>query len=143
MTDRRFRLAGLLRLRRLQEDQVAAALARANADEQAARRRVERAQESVASSTLPASASAATYQAAVAGRAALVGLAQESRIAALDAVQRVHDVQADWADARRRTRVLDKLAERHADVVRREDLADEQKVLDESAARIRRTEAPS
>lgn len=132
---RSFRLAGLLRLRRLQEEQAAADLARANAERLAAVERRRVTAEMLGDSSLPALGDEATWKAAVAGRAALQGMVTESLVAIDLAAAQVDHAAGLWTEARTRATTLTKLEERHELAVRVEDDRLEQLVLDEAATR--------
>lgn len=133
---RRFALAGLLRLRHAEQDQAAAVLADANVRvRQAADARM------AAHRTLQDSPTtvedAATLSAVAAARAATRGMLEE-----LDAVTRTRRADADRAQgvynaARRSALGLEKLEEQHGVRVAAEDLRTEQTALDEIAARRR------
>jgi flagellar FliJ protein len=136
--NRRFPLAGLLRLRHAEQDRAAASLAAANdrvreaADARiAARRTLED-----TGIAMPIQ-DAATLSAVAAARAATRGMLQE-----LDAVVQNRRVDADRAQdeytaARRSALGLEKLEEQHGTRVAAEELRTEQTVLDEIAARGR------
>jgi flagellar FliJ protein len=136
--NRRFPLAGLLRLRHAEQDRAAASLATANervreaADARmAARRTLED------TGTAMPIQDAATLSAVAAARAATRGMLQE-----LDAVVQNRRVDADLAQdqytaARRSALGLEKLEEQHGTRVAAEELRTEQTVLDEIAARGR------
>jgi flagellar FliJ protein len=136
---RQFRLAGLLRLRRLEEERAAAQLAVANAETRTAERRRDDLTTLMGNAALPLRAGEPGWQAAVAARAALTGMVDEATVAVDVAVRRGELVAADWTGARARVAMLDKLAERHDALVRAEDDRAEQLLLDEAASR-RRTE---
>jgi len=129
---RQFPLAGLLRVRRLQEEQAAGGLAEAN-------RRLRDADDArteayAALHDLPADAvDRATLTAIAAARAsarsmlAELGAVEEARRAEADAAQ------AQYRAARERAAVLGKLEDRHAGLAAAEELRAEQVVLDELA----------
>lgn len=129
---RDFPLAGLLRLRRLQQDSAAGTLAAANADlRRAAEARIE-AYGSLAATPLEA-ADAATLNAIAAARAS-----SRSMLADLLASEQLKDAavntaQAEFQAARARSVGLEKLEAKHSDAVAVEDLRTEQNVLDELA----------
>ncbi len=130
-----FRLAGLLRLRKLQEDAVRAELARARATEHDRRRREQRVRQVLGDSGIDAS-SAEAVQSIAAARAS-----SSSMLGELDALlaqdrRAVADAEAAHAAAKTRTTQLEKLQEHHADRTRRADLAAEQSVLDDHAGRV-------
>jgi flagellar FliJ protein len=126
-----FRLAGLLRLRRLEEERAAAALAHANAEREAARRRREEHGERLTSTSLDEQ----DFTVAVAGRAALFGLYAESTAYLALASARADEAGTEWSGARTAVRMIDKLAERHAAGEETEALRAEQLLLDETAIR--------
>ncbi len=126
-----FRLAGLLRLRRLEEERAAAALAVANAERSEARRRRDDDVERIALSTLDQH----DFTVAVAGRAALFGMYAESTAYLALAVERAEQAGAEWSGARTAVRMIDKLAERHTAAEQVEELRAEQLLLDETAIR--------
>lgn len=133
----RFRLAGLLRLRNLQEEQAAAALALAHAERRAAQKRRDETAEMLSGTGLPERADHLTWQAAIAGRAAVNGLLGEAR-AALEVVEvRVDAATHEWSAARTKAATLEKLEDRHEVLERAEELRAEQLVLDEAASRQR------
>ena len=138
-----FRLAGLLRLRSMQEEQAAADLSLENAARARAAKRRAEAQSEYAGTTLPHNGDVAAWHIAIAGRAALAGRVVEA-IAVLDtAEERVTAATAHWSDARRRAVTLEKLADRHAVEAEAADLAADQVVLDELATqRSPRAAAP-
>jgi flagellar FliJ protein len=126
-----FRLAGLHRLRRLQEDQAAAELARANAE----RRRAEERRAATAARIAEQALDPERFPVAVAGRAALFGLYAESTAYLALAAERADLAGSAWTEARRAVRMLDKLAERHEAAETAEELRAEQVLLDEAASR--------
>lgn len=137
---RPFPLANLLRLRQLQEEQAAADLARANAERARAQARRRDTEEMLAGSAMPTDADPLTWRAAVAARASLGSLTTEA-VAALEARRVAAEAAGTgWAAARRDSRALEILADRHAVEQRKEDERVEQLALDETS--LRRT-APS
>lgn len=132
---RGFRLAGLLRLRRLQEEQAAAVLARANAEAARAGREHAEIRTVMAETLLPARADGGAWAAAVADRAAVASMVTEAALVAEVATRRGELAAGEWTAARTTVATLDKLGERHESVVRAEDERAEQLVLDEAAAR--------
>jgi len=132
----RFRLGGLLRLRRLEEERAAAALARANADRAAARERRSRVAVELSGASFD-DGDAASFQAAVAGRASLMGLLEESNLLLAMAAERADEAQQDWTERRTDVRTLEKLEERHDAAVVAEEGRAEQLLADEVALRGR------
>jgi flagellar FliJ protein len=131
---RLFSLAGLLRLRKLQEDQAAAevSIARARAAEVASRQKY--AENSLASRNMP-SVDSESMRWTAAARASTA-----STLAELDALEtewalRTEDARARHDAARGNALGLEKLEARHNDAVTSEALRAEQAALDEISAR--------
>ncbi|ACZ23015.1 hypothetical protein Sked_31180 [Sanguibacter keddieii DSM 10542] len=128
---RPFRLAGLLRFRKLQEDQAAADLAVAHSARRAALRRQDLAQGQLAEHGFDPVEDTGAWLSTVATRAALRGLASEagaaSELASLEVARR----EEAWSQTRRQLVPLEKLADKHAEREAVEDLRQEQIVLDE------------
>lgn len=139
--NRQFPLAGLLRLRRLEQDQAAGHLGAVNAQLRAvgAQQAAARADAEEIASDVDSSAA---LLAVAAARAASAGL-----LAELDALVAAHEAecaqaQRDLAAARTRTIGLEKLELRHQSLVEAADLAVEQRVLDDLGAAGRRPQPP-
>ena len=130
---RTFALAGLLRLRHLQQDQAAGDLAAANAVAKA--NTLRRAQARATLEVLPSSVTGAeTLYAVAAARAST-----RSMLAEMDALGRNHvaavgEAQAAYDATRAESVSLEKLEGRHGEAVAAEDLHAEQTVLDEIAS---------
>ena len=134
---RSFALAGLLRVRAIQQDQAAAELAEAHRREGAARRRAVDTAHALGSTVPSDSGDVASWHATISARLALSALLIE-HTAAQDAAEAVTVSRtADWAAARGRTRSVERLAERHAAKVQVEEDRAEQLLLDEGAGRQR------
>lgn len=133
--NRGFRLTGLLRLRKLQEEQAAAVLARANADTARATERHRETRNLMAGTFFPAHGDENVWRAAVADRAAMTSLVTEAAVAAQIVARRAEIAAAEWAAAKTTVATLDKLAERHEVLVKAGDEHAEQLVLDEAASR--------
>lgn len=130
---RMFPLAGLLRLRQIQEEQAASDLAVANARSREIRSGQSRARDSLASSSADAASSTVLY-AVAAARAS-----SRSMLAELDALGCQHQPVLDqaneaFAEARARSIGLEKLAGRHHVKQTEEELHAEQAAIDEIAA---------
>jgi flagellar FliJ protein len=128
-----FPLAGLLRLRHLQQDQAAGDLAAANNRVQETGVRQERARTALGATSAEATSVEALY-AVAAARASARGM-----LADLDALGRRHEstaaeAQALFDAARARALSLEKLQHRHAQSVHTQELRDEQIILDEIAS---------
>lgn len=133
--NRSFRLAGLLRLRALQEEQAAATLALANADAKRAGEHHQETRNVMAGTLFPDHGDENQWRAAVADRAAMASLVGDAAIAVQVATRRSELAAADWTEARTSVATLDKLADRHDVAVKAEDERAEQLVLDEAASR--------
>ncbi len=139
---RAFRLAGLLRLRSLAEEQAAAELAGRTRGRDAALARSRATEHALGDATFPAATDSVGVQAVVASRLALSALLvdQRARVAVLQ--EAVEQADTAWAEARTRTRTLEKLQDKHEVAVRAEEQRAEQLVLDEVAGRRRAVRAP-
>ncbi len=135
--DQTFRLAGLLRLRRLQEERAAAGLAAANAATREAEDERDELTTLMAGTIFPRHTDENAWRCAVAARASLTALVGEATVAVDVAVRRGEIAAEDWTAARTRVAMLDKLAERHEALVRSEEDRTEQQLLDEVASRRR------
>ena len=133
--NRAFRLSGLLRLRRLQEEQAAAALAGANAETAHATEEHEAVRAVMSSTLFPTHGDPNEWQAAVADRAAMSAIVGEAAIAVQVTARRAEIAAAEWTAARTTVATLDKLADKHEVLVKAEDEHAEQLVLDEAASR--------
>lgn len=136
MVDRDFSLAGLLRLRKLRDDQASQQLrhARSRASELAARRtQVREAQ----LSGEPDSLTAASLRAVAISRASTTSMLADLRTLQDAQNQAVEEAEALHRAARTDLRAVEKLEERHAEQVRVDDERAEQIVLDEIASRRR------
>lgn len=130
---RAFTLAGLLRLRHLQQDQAAGDLAVANARLRATATRIDETR--AALEHLPISPTGAdTLYAIAAARASSRSMLAE--LAALDGVAQraVGDAQAEFEAKKAASVSLEKLEGRHGATVAAEDLHAEQGVIDEIAS---------
>lgn len=128
-----FPLAGLLRLRQLQQDQAASDLAAANARLRESSVRRDRARSALGATSADATSVEALY-ALAAARAST-----RSMLADLDALGRHHEsdvqqAQAAFDAARANAVSLEKLEARHTDEVSRAEQHDEQVVIDEIAS---------
>jgi flagellar FliJ protein len=130
---RAFSLAGLLRLRHLQQDQAAGDLAEANARSRAVAARIEEARGAL--DNLPNDpAGADTFYAIVAARASSRSMLAELAGLGTAAERAATTAQFDY-DARKAASVsLEKLELRHGVAVAEADLQNEQAVIDEIAS---------
>lgn len=130
-----FRLSGLMRFRKLQEDQAASDLASANASRRRAEIRRAAATRELTAHEFQTDLGVAVFHASVASRAALRSFATEASVAVEVAATEVQQRELAWSDARKRSVPLEKLSERHAERESVEDLRVEQLALDEIAGR--------
>lgn len=133
--ERAFRLAGLIRLRSLQEDQAAGALAVSNGVLRTAQRNRHATLATLACHTMPALADVSAWRTSVTARGALTHLLADAAIEVRDAGERVAADAALWSAARSRSAALEKLHDKHRALVHAEDERAEQHALDEVAAR--------
>ena len=135
--ERAFRLAGLLRLRELEEDRAAGMLALSHGALRAAEQRQEATLTSLAGHAMPGAADPAGWRSSVSARGTLTHLLADAAIDARDAGERVAADAAVWSAARSRSVGLEKLHDAHRTLVAAHDARAEQVVLDEVAARRR------
>lgn len=132
---RAFRLAGLLRLRSIAEEQAAATLADRTRGRDAAAARSRATEDALGGAQFGADMDSLGMQAVVASRLALSALLVDHRGRVGQAQDEVDVADAAWAAARTRTRTLEKLQDKHEAAVRVEEQRAEQIVLDEIAGR--------
>lgn len=129
-----FRLSGLLRLRRMEEDQAAAELARTTVRRQRAALRAEHARRQLAGNDLSAfGGDPSAFRAGIAARAALSAAVSDTKAAAESAREQEMRASERWTAARTRSKTLDKLEEKHEAVERAVAGHKEQVALDELA----------
>ena len=146
---KRFQLAGLMRVRELQEEKAAADLAEANHLKLEAKRRSQEARDTLGAQSFPdlarsnaydAHAEALTsyspnWQAIVAARAAVAAMLRESNQALHIASENASYATDQWAQAKTKAAMIDKLKARHNVQLEAEQLREEQLTLDEAALR--------
>ncbi|WP_152193580.1 flagellar FliJ family protein [Georgenia subflava] len=128
----RFRLAGLLRLRDLQEEQAAAELAERTRRRAAADARAQQAQRLLVGSEI-VGGDAAAWRVSVATRAARSAAVADAQAGAAAATAEEVRAQGEWSTARQRSTTLEKLAEKHRTAVTEAENHSEQLTLDELA----------
>ncbi|WP_113716442.1 hypothetical protein [Arthrobacter dokdonensis] len=133
-----FRLAGLFRLRRLQEDQASATLAQANARRTSHARRLATTRGTLADSAADAD-SASALAAAAASRAASRSLLLDLQALAATLELEAETAQAALVQAKTAASSLEKLADRHQHECDTAELHAEQGFLDELALSRRKT----
>ncbi len=134
-----FRLAGLLRLRTLREDQARSALAQTQTRVATASYEAGLRAGVVARAAAPDGGRAPVFLAAVAARSAEVSSLTAALAAEQLARADVDAARSSWAAARNRTRVVQRLAERHHEQVRAEqDRLDQHESDDRSGTAVAR-----
>jgi flagellar export protein FliJ len=135
--NRRFRLGPVLRARQAQEDLSRSAVMQARVEAQSAAALVKRRQLELTGADAPSEGTARAMVASMVARQSLAaGLFAAHRMASTSNDQ-VEERNADLAEAAKRRRAVELLAERHADAVRAHDLATDQRNLDELAVTSR------
>ena len=133
--NREFSLAGLLRLRQIQQDQAATGLARARSRSNSVRAREAAARRDLGATDDPISSSASLRAIAAArssSHSMLADLQSLGRIAETEEA----DARSEFIAARTRSVGLEKLQVRHNAEVTTEDLRAEQSALDEIASTV-------
>lgn len=140
--NRRFPLEGLLRARELQEEQAAAALARANRERVRSEQAVRSARRQhaglgfrVDDDESRSRSGPVTWQAIVVARASSSARFRDLALAVDMARASAEDATSAWTDARRQADAIGRLGERHTALVVADELRDEQRGLDEAALR--------
>ena len=131
--NRLFRLGPVLRARQAQEDAARGEVIRSRAEIREAQQLVKRRQLDLAGADAPTEGTARAMVASMVARQSLAaGLSGAHRMVA-DAEELTQEKIAQLADAAKRRRAVEMMAERHAETVRRQDLARDQAELDELA----------
>ncbi len=130
-----FTLAGLLRLRQVQEDRAAAELGHAERERIRSQERARTTSDRLAASYVPFEADDRTWLAAAASRLTLGALLEEDEQQLAAAAERADERRAEWTLARRAERSVERLEEHHEERERAAELRSEQQALDEIAGR--------
>jgi flagellar FliJ protein len=131
---RTFSLAGLLRLRRIREDQAAGSLAAANARVHENAARTAQVRTSLGDTGAEVSNLAALHAVSTARASSRSMLAELNALAVLRQTA-ADESAAEFAAARSQSVRIEKLELRHGEIVAQQDLHAEQIVLDEIASR--------
>ncbi len=131
---RRFPLAGVLRVRRVQEDLARAEVARAQAAARKAEREARARADLLEGYEIPEHAVALAFVAAASARTSLAMEASAARVVVGLAHDEVGVQLAQWQERAMRVDALESLEQRHRDDVRRADQAVEQHLADDLAA---------
>lgn len=109
----RFRLAGLLRVRTLQEEQARGRLGGAQVRLTAAQQHLLRSQALLAAAGPPTAGEASVFLASVASRAALASAVDAAVTLRATAGDELDGARSQWMQARLRARSIERLGERH------------------------------
>jgi flagellar FliJ protein len=131
--NRFFRLAPVLRARKAQEDAAQGALNQSRAELREAEALVRRRRLDLVGAEAPTEGTARAVVAGIAARQSLAASLFGAQRMVADAEQVERDRLAVLADAAKRRRAVEMMAERHAEAVRANDLRIDQATLDELA----------
>lgn len=131
--NRFFRLSPVLRARKAQEDAAKGAVIQSRAEIREAEQMVRRRQLDLVGSQAPNEGSARAMVASLVARQSLAGALMSAQRMVEDAEEIERQRMAVLADAAKRRRAVEMMAERHAEMVRANDLRTEQANLDELA----------
>jgi flagellar protein FliJ len=131
--NRLFRLAPVLRARKAQEDVAQGALSQSRAEIRHARALVKRRQLDLVGADAPSEGTARAMVASMVARQSLAASLSGAHRMVADAEEVERERLAELADAAKRRRAVEALAERHAAAVRAHDLKVDQATLDELA----------
>jgi flagellar protein FliJ len=131
--NRFFRLSPVLRARKAQEDAAKGAVIQSRAEIREAQQMVRRRQLDLVGSQAPNEGSARAMVASLVARQSLAGALMSAQRMVEDAEEIERERMAVLADAAKRRRAVEMMAERHAEMVRANDLRTDQANLDELA----------
>ncbi|GID25089.1 cell envelope biogenesis protein TolA [Paractinoplanes brasiliensis] len=131
--NRFFRLSPVLRARKAQEDAAKGAVIQSRAQIREAQDLVRRKQLDLVGAEAPTEASARAMVASLVARQSLAGALMSAHRMVSDAEEVERERMAVLADAAKRRRAVEMMAERHAEMVRANDLRKDQANLDELA----------
>jgi flagellar FliJ protein len=131
--NRFFRLSPVLRARKAQEDAAKGAVIQSRADIREAQQMVRRRQLDLVGSQAPNEGSARAMVASLVARQSLAGALMSAQKMVTEAEEVERERMAVLADAAKRRRAVEMMAERHAEMVRANDLRTDQANLDELA----------
>jgi flagellar FliJ protein len=139
--NRLFRLGPVLRARKAQEDAAKGAVQQSRAEIRAAQAMVKRRQLDLIGKDAPTDGSARAMVASLVARQSLAASLMGAQRMVTDAEGVNEERMAELADAAKRRRAVEMMAERHAEMVRAHDLRVDQSVLDELAISAKAREA--
>jgi flagellar protein FliJ len=128
-----FRLGSVLRARKAQEDAAKGAVMQSRAEIRNAEALVKRRQFDLAGADAPTEGTARAMVAAMVARQSLAATLNGAHRLVAEAQDTTREKIAELADAAKRHRAVEMMAERHAETVRVHDLATDQANLDELA----------
>jgi flagellar export protein FliJ len=128
-----FRLGPVLRARKAQEDVARGAVSQSRAEVRDAAALVRRRQLELAGADAPSEGTARAMVASMVARQSLAACLSGAHQLVTDAEEQTRERVAELADAAKRHRAVETLAERHAETVRAHDLAVDQANIDELA----------
>ncbi|MFI5932651.1 flagellar export protein FliJ [Actinoplanes sp. NPDC051494] len=131
--NRFFRLGPVLRARKAQEDAARGAVIQSRQEIREAQALVKRRQLDLAGADAPTEGTARAMVASMVARQSLAATLSGAHQMVTDAEERTREKVAELADAAKRRRAVEMMAERHAETVRHHDLTTEQNNIDEIA----------
>lgn len=139
--NRLFRLGPVLRARKAQEDAARGAVVQSRAEERDAAALVKRRQFDLAGADAPTEGTARAMVASLVARQSLAASLSGAHQLVTDAEEVTRERVTELADAAKRRRAVEMMAERHAEAVRVHELAVDQANLDELAVTSRQRAA--
>ena len=131
--NRLFRLGPVLRARKAQEDAAKGAIIQSRQEIRDAQALVKRRQLDLAGADAPTEGTARAMVASMVARQSMAATVSGAHRMVADAEEIAREKQAELADAAKRRRAVEMMAERHAETVRAHDLRTEQLAVDEMA----------
>jgi flagellar export protein FliJ len=128
-----FRLGPVLRARKAQEDTARGAVLQSRSEIRDAQALVKRRQLELAGADAPTEGTARAMVASMAARQSLAATLSGAHRMVAEAEELTREKVVELGDAAKRRRAVEKMAERHAETVRRHDLTVDQANLDELA----------
>ena len=131
--NRLFRLGPVLRARKAQEDAAKGAVIQSRQEIREAQALVKRRQLELTGADAPTEGTARAMVASLVARQSMAATLSGAHRMVADAEELTREKQAELADAAKRRRAVEMMAERHAETVRAHDLKTEQNNIDEMA----------
>jgi flagellar protein FliJ len=133
MVNRMFRLGSVLRARQAQEDAARGAVNQSRAEIRSAQQLVKRRQFDLTGADAPTEGTARAMVASMVARQSLAASLAGAHRLVIEAEEVTREKVAELADTAKRRRAVEMMAERHAETVRKHDLATDQNAIDELA----------